>query len=107
MRRTVRIEKLVKMINRKNKESTCDPLIRQGWNNMLESILHESGVYVGHNYYTSNHLGKNIAPGLAWRNIKTGKEVRIRPNDKDRDRYKNIFPDENRRFYYCHHYLSK
>jgi len=107
VRKTIEIKELIETINRRNQQSTCDPKMREGWNCILESILYNSDVYAGYNYYPSNQLGENIEPGMAWENIKTGEKVYTRPDEKDKDQYKNIFPDETRRFYYSHYLLAK
>ena len=65
-RKTISVAQLVNETNLRNKVSSCAPEIRQGWNHMLESILHDSGNYQGFGFYTQSDLAKDITPGI-WR----------------------------------------
>lgn len=88
-RKTVNVKDLVERVNQRNQLSSCDPRVREGWNSLLEEVLHGSGNYQGFGYYESHQLGKDVPPGV------------IRGKDGE----KNTFPDETRRFYYLSHNL--
>lgn len=90
MRKTVKIVDLVDQINAQNAGSYCDPLIREGWNSLLETILRDADAYSGFGYLESKDLtdgakDRQCAPGIISRSIEDGG---------------TIFPDETRRCYY-------
>jgi hypothetical protein len=96
MRKTIEIRKIVELVNRRNKLSTCNPSVsnpsvRRGWNSLLEEILHQSGCYEGFNYYSKKDLGEVIRPG-----IRLGEDGLVHPDIKERFRD----TDDTRRFYY-------
>ena len=80
--KTVTIRELVERVNRLNRESTCKPDMRHGWNHLLEDVLHDANAYKGYGYYPAQDLPPGQKPGI------TGEA----PNFQ--------FPDESRRFYY-------
>lgn len=63
-RKTIPVEDLVKEINRRNRLSTCSPDKRDGWNCMLEHILHATNNYKGFGYLLSNDVPEGHAPGI-------------------------------------------
>jgi hypothetical protein len=71
-RKTVKVKDLVEQINRKNKTSTCDRRVRQGWNALLEDILHTTGNYQGFNYYSDVDLADGLTPGVRTEINKSG-----------------------------------
>ena len=71
-RKTISVEQLKDEVSRRNKESTCDPQVREGWNALLEEVLHSTGNYRGFGYWNLK-VNKNDVPYV---------------------------PDETRRFYY-------
>jgi hypothetical protein len=77
----IAIAKLVEIVNRRNRVSTCSAKMRAGWNDLLEHILMLTDTYGGYRYLTDVPTGHK--PGYA--KDQTGK---------------NIFPDETRREYY-------
>lgn len=82
--KTIRIEKLVGIVNSRNKFSTTDKDIRTGWNSLLEEALHKTGNYAGYGYLNAEQVPTGQLPGIADGPV-TGKK---------------IFPDESRRSYY-------
>jgi hypothetical protein len=89
MRRTVKVTRLIEIVNRHNRDSKGDPGIRRGANTLLETVLHESGVYAGFGYLTEQEVPAGELPGIVRGN-------EIAPNQ---------FPDETRVFYYQHRRL--
>lgn len=83
-RKTVDVEFLVQTVNELNRKSTCSADQREGWNALLELILHKTGQYKGFGYYTSKDVPPLQLPGI----------IRV-PDDA-----KHKFPDKTRRFYY-------
>lgn len=63
-RKTVTIEFLKSEVNRKNRESTCDAKVRDGWNDLLESMLHATGNYNGYRNLLPTEVPKGHKPGM-------------------------------------------
>ena len=93
-RKTVTVKALVERVNRMNKESTCSREIRQGWNELLESVLHETGNYRGYGYCQKEDVPAGAAPGVRYETDARGHRVpcadyteRFRDCDDTRRRY--------------------
>lgn len=95
-RKTVKVEDLVKLVNARNKKSTCSPDIRQGWNSMLEDVLHSTGNYQGYGYYTVEDLPEGQAPGVRYDYDENGHP--IQPCKDYAERFRNC--DASRRYYF-------
>lgn len=80
-RKTCPVVDVIKLVNDQNRFSTCHPLIREGWNTLLESILHDTGNYKGYGYLYAKDVPEGENPGIA------GEEGTY------------THPDETRRFY--------
>ena len=80
-RKTCPVVDIAKLVNEQNRCSTCSPLIREGWNTLLEEILHDTGNYRGYGYLRSKDVPKGELPGI------DGEEGNF------------THPDETRRFY--------
>jgi hypothetical protein len=52
------------MVNERNKASTCDPKVREGWNSFLEDILHKTGCYKGFGFLKPDEVPGGHAPGI-------------------------------------------
>ena len=89
-RRTVKIADLICEVNRKNKLSSCTSHVRNGWNGMLEDILHANGVYAGYWYLATDEVPEGEEPGI------------VRGEESDAA----FFPDPSRRCYYVHRLLK-
>jgi hypothetical protein len=63
-RKMVAIRELLEIVNRRNAESTCDPLRRSGWNSVLEEVLMDANVYAGYTYLQSMHVPAGERPGV-------------------------------------------
>jgi hypothetical protein len=87
-RRTLDVAELVSEVNRRNRESTCSPEARAGWNALLEEILWATRQYAGYVYLQQPEVPPGEKPGVI--RDTSGAEY---PNHQ--------FPDETRR-----HYLS-
>ncbi|MCK9600958.1 MAG: hypothetical protein M0R06_18090 [Sphaerochaeta sp.] len=81
MRKTVTIQTIVDEVNHRNKVSTCNPQVREGWNALLEGILLETDTYGGYRYLEQCAVPEGQLPGI----------VRTMGDP--------IFPDETRRVY--------
>ena len=95
-RTTIKINDLIEHVNKLNRESTVDPKVRQGWNSLLEDILHQSNVYAGFGYLTEEQMQ---AAGHNKPMSSLPKQLPGIIRDEDRPE-NNQFPDETRRFYY-------
>jgi len=84
-RKTFKIQDLKKMVNDRNTNSTCDSKVRDGWNDVLETILMDSGNYNGFCYLTKDHMKVDAPPGIIFD-----------PSDGRHHEY----PDESRRRYH-------
>jgi hypothetical protein len=66
-RRTVRLRDLVAWVNERNRCSTCDPKVREGWNALLDAFLMEAEAYAGFGFLTSDELAgeaRGQPPGI-------------------------------------------
>lgn len=81
------IRDLIQLVNDRNKTSVCDRLIREGWNALLECVLHDAGVYAGFGYLTEMKVPAGQQPGIVW------------GTDPEGTTY---YPDDTRREYYIH-----
>jgi len=63
-RKTLSVETLRSEVNRRNRESTCSPEVRQGWNSILESMLMATGNYRGFRFLTPDKVPDGKAPGI-------------------------------------------
>ena len=82
MRKTIRIKELIAAVNHRNRSSTCSPEIRQGWNDLLTTVLLTNDAYAGFGYLGQNEVPPNHKPGF----------------NKEGDRFKDT--DDSRRVYY-------
>lgn len=94
-RKTVNVKALVEEVNRRNRHSTCAPDVRQGWNSLLETVLHLTNNYDGYGYYIDEDLGESIIPGVRYETNESG--VRV-PCKDYKERFRDT--DDTRRFYY-------
>jgi len=92
MAKTVSIEAMIQVVNNRNAKSTVSAEMRTGWNCLLESILHDAGVYAGYGYLPAENVPAGQLPGV----------VRCADGSKASE-----FPDESRREYYLHRKLRK
>ena len=63
-RKTANVADIVAQANVMLATSTCDPNIRQGTINLLESILHATGNYRGFRYLDADEVPDNEKPGI-------------------------------------------
>ncbi len=84
-KKTVKITVLVDKVNQMNRESTCLPEHRSGWNGFLEHILMETGQYNGFGYLQGLEVPEGQLPGMIFDHS---------------GEHKHQFPDESRRVYY-------
>ena len=63
-RKTFDVGALITVVNRRNKFSTCDPKVREGWNNILEEVLVQTGNYSGYVYLGPSDVPKGQLPGV-------------------------------------------
>jgi len=85
---------MIELVNRRNLESTCSPDVRQGWNSLLEDMLHATGNYSGFGYYSNDDLPSTVQPGVRVETTDMGRGVADDMNERFRD------CDDTRRFYY-------
>ena len=63
-RKNIPVARLVEMVNKLNRESTCEPAVREGWNELLADVLLETGNYKGFGYLTAEQVPVDQAPGI-------------------------------------------
>lgn len=83
MKKTFSVYELLRIVNERNLKSICSADIRQGWNSLLEEVLHKTGNYSGYGYLEQKDVPEGCRPGIAKTSLG--------------QRY---FPDETRRLYY-------
>jgi hypothetical protein len=94
MRRTVQITRMIDQVNELNRQSTCSPLQRKGWNELLEIVLTWNNVFAGYSLLIQQDVPKGEKPGVIHiENSLAG--------------VKNEFPDNTRRHYHTHRLLYK
>ena len=99
-RTTADIVDLIEEVNRRNRLSTCDAKIREGWNSLLEHVLQKADMYAGFGHINETQMkqnGHNINKNLP------AQLPGVIMNYEDGS--KNPFPDDTRRFYYFHRKL--
>jgi hypothetical protein len=97
-KKTVDLTALIDEVNRRNRESSCSPEARMGWNMLLEGFLHANDAYAGFGFLEAKSLtgpAKGQAPGYV-----------PDPDGNHGPDGKHSFPDESRRVYYTHHTLK-
>ena len=87
-RKTFDVRELIETVNSRNRASTCDPKVREGWNSLLENVLFACGVYKGFSYLSASE-------------VPAGQPAGIIPVDSG-----FCFPDESRRCYHMHRSLT-
>jgi hypothetical protein len=87
-RSTVSIKGLIEQVNAQNRLSTCAPQVREGWNSILEGVLHAGNVYAGFGYLTHAEVPSGHPAGI------------VHEDDGV------VFPDETRRYYIIHRALK-
>lgn len=92
-RKTVSIADLLSEVNRRNKQSTCSADVRDGWNSLLETVLHNANLYEGYGYLSQEEVPPGEKPGI---------DKHCRDGAPTRER----FPDESRRHYYVSRILK-
>jgi hypothetical protein len=68
-RKTFDIAELLYTVNCRNAGSTCSPDVRQGWNSLLETVLHGADLYNGYGYLEQKNLkgsAVNSRPGIEF-----------------------------------------
>ena len=80
-------------VNRRNRLSTCDPKVREGWNALLESLLLKSNCYEGYGYLKQVQVPYGELPG--YKEVEAGEGFEY--PDKTRVTY-NVSP-KLRRWY--------
>lgn len=88
MRKTVTFAELIRIINHRNRHSTCAPDIRQGWNDLLATVLLAHDAYAGFGYLYDDEVPEGHKPGC----------------NSAGDRFKNT--DDSRRIYFTKGGLS-
>lgn len=63
-RKTIDLATMIQKVNERNKLSTCAPDVRRGWNDLLETLLLESGQYDGFSYLSRSEVPPGQAPGV-------------------------------------------
>jgi len=80
MRKTITVSRILEISRQRNAQSTCSAKVREGWNEFVEGILHETRQYNGFRYLTKDEVPK---PGIS-----------LSSNGR------MVFHDETRRYYF-------
>lgn len=88
--KTIHVETLIEIVNKRNVDSTCSRDMRIGWNCLLEQVMEETGTYAGYGYLEQNDVPKGQLPGI----------------ERASDPVDHKFPDDSRRHYYKHRRLA-
>jgi hypothetical protein len=115
-RKTFSIAKLLHSVNKKNENSTCSSMMRQGWNALLSEILIDADVYAGFNYLNDTEVPVGQRPGISFQDphgntlsavafferldATTEAERGLKADFKKGNGDRRVFPDDTRRFYY-------
>lgn len=87
-RKTFDVAELLYIVNRRNRYSTCDAGQRDGWNSLLEDVLHKTGNYEGFNYLHSHEVFAGQRPGIRGPvTVEQSMEERFRDCDDSRRIY--------------------
>jgi hypothetical protein len=95
-RKTVDLVTMIVKVNERNKLSTCAPDVRRGWNDLLETLLLENGVYAGFSYLSKSDVPAGHAPGILAE--RRGDDFTVE------QRFEGC--DETRRHYHFHNHLK-
>lgn len=85
-RKTFDIAELLYTVNSRNTGSTCSADVRQGWNSLLETVLHSADLYNGYGYLEQGDLkgsAVNSRPGIEFVSIPEWVEDTRTPSDMD------------------------
>lgn len=63
-RKTFSVQDLKAKVNHNNRYSTCSREIRQGWNHLLETVLHDTGNYRGFGFLMPGQVPEGHPPGI-------------------------------------------
>lgn len=96
-RKTFKVAELIKIVNDRNAKSVSSPGTRDGWNSLLEEVLHSTGTYAGYGHYSKDGVPEGHLPGVQW-NTETGYYT---------IGAEAVFPDDSRRYYYVHSKLQQ
>ncbi len=55
-RKTINVEWVKSRVDKMNRESSCEPKVREGWNHLLEEILMETENYNGFRYLNIDEI---------------------------------------------------
>ncbi len=114
-RKTANVAEILRSVNMKLARTTCPPHVRLGMICVLETILHDAGLYAGFGYLSADDMERNghsnypgcQKPGIRYDyadggtataeewygNLPSGKVIQS-------------FPDDSRRYYYVHPSIS-
>jgi hypothetical protein len=84
----VQLRDLVAWVNERNRTSTCEPQVREGWNALLSSFLMDAEGYAGFGFLTAEELAGEAR----------GQPPGIVRDDSGNNRHD--FPDETRIKFY-------
>ncbi len=64
-KKVVKLIDLIAIVNKCNRESTCDARTRDGWNHLLGEVLLSTDNYAGFRYLSASEVPPNEKPGIA------------------------------------------
>ncbi len=119
-RKTANVVEILRSVNMKLARTTCPPHVRLGMISVLETVLHDAGMYAGFGYLSADDMERNghadypggQKPGIRYAyadgSPATAEEWvngRNVPNHLSGE-VTQSFPDDSRRYYYVHPSIS-
>jgi hypothetical protein len=110
MRKTIDIRTLLDMVNERLATSTDAPAGRYALCSLIETVLHDAGVYHGYAHLTAEHVPAGQMPGvMKYPEFEAAYEGKIDSLQYraiyDRGSDDRVFPDDSRRNYCVHREL--
>ena len=91
-KKNVRLSDIVRKVNERNAKSRCSRDVRDGWNDLVATLLMDADAYSGFRYLDSTNVPLGCEPGIVYGRDENG----------DRDNRENKYPDTSRcEFFIC------
>ncbi len=114
-RKTANVAEILRSVNMKLARTTCPPHVRLGMISVLETVLHDAGLYAGFGYLSAEDMERNghadypggQKPGIRyeWVNgLSATAEEWV--NSHLSGEVTQSFPDDSRRYYYVHRAIT-
>ncbi len=110
-RKTANVAEVLRSVNMKLARTTCPPHVRLGMIAVLETVLHDAGLYAGFGYLSDADMERNglwaEKPGIRYEFVDgTPATAEEWATALYRDKVTQSFPDDSRRYYYVHRAIT-